>query len=132
MNLNPAILTAYLLAVATVVSALISQFVKPLIERVPALSPSAPDQTLHDAVLRLANLVLTVAAVLTLAAANGQLTLANALPTAGIVLVTALGSHSVYQLVSNKAPAASASPTTNTPSTPQHQQAAPAAAPDLT
>ncbi|HLY29898.1 MAG TPA: hypothetical protein VKQ36_02610 [Ktedonobacterales bacterium] len=131
--LTSATLTAYLLAVATIVSALISQVVKPLVERVPALSPSAPDQTLHNWALRLANLVLTVIAVLILVAANGQLTLANLLPTAEMVAVTACGSHAVYQLVSKKSPALSSaavqhqSITSGAPTSPLHQQAAPPA-----
>ena len=139
ITLNPATLTAYLLAVATVVSMLISQFVKPLLERVPALSPTLPDQTLHDAALRLANLLLTVAAVLVMAAANGQLTLNNALPTAGLILASALGSHSVYHLVSNtsasSAPASAdntSTASTPTPVAPLHQQGAPASVADAT
>lgn len=127
MTMSPELITVYLLAVSTVVAALISQVVKPFVERIPALSPALPDQTLHDAVLRGANLLLTVAAVLGLAAIHGDLALANAVPTAGAVLSVALGAHAVYAVVNKPSSAPSASAAPAAPSAPLHQQAAPSA-----
>ena len=128
MSLSLELITVYLLAVSTVVAALISQVVKPFVERIPALSPALPDQTLHDAVLRGANLLLTVAAVLGLAAIHGDLTLANAVPTAGAVLSVALGAHAVYAVVnkpSSAVAAAAAAPASASAPITLHQQSAP-------
>lgn len=93
----------YLTAVSAVVAGLISQFVQPLLSRVPALSPTAPDQTLRNWALRGANLLLSVACVLALAAVNSQLAWANVAPTAWAILAVALGAHAAYKVIPSPA-----------------------------
>ena len=97
--LSVAQITLYLAAVAALVSALITQFVQPLVNRVPALAPSVPDQTLRTLVLRAANLVLSVLGVLGLAAVANQLSLTNLIPTAAAVVMVTLGAHGFYKLI---------------------------------
>lgn len=88
-----------LAAVSAVVAALISQFVQPLLGSVPALAPSAPDQTLRNMALRAANLLLSVAGVLIMASVQGQLAWANIVPTAAAVITVALGAHAAYKVI---------------------------------
>lgn len=116
--LSPDVLAAYAVAIATAVSSLISTIIKPLIETIPAFSPSAPDPRGHDALLRGINLLLNVVGVLLLAAAYGQLTLANWEPLTLQVVIQTLGSHVIYQTVKPSAPAG-----------PLHQQSAEEALP---
>ena len=97
--LSVAQITLYLAAVAALVSALITQFVQPLVNRVPALAPGVPDQTLRTLVLRAANLVLSVLGVLGLAAVANQLSLTNLIPTAAAVVMVTLGAHGFYKLI---------------------------------
>jgi len=116
MNLPSALSTTqivlYLAAVAAVVSAVITQFVQPLINRVPALAPTAPDPTLRNLVLRIANVVLSVGGVIVLAVIAGQLALTTLVPTAAAVALVALGAHGFYKLIpSPTPPSAAAAPT---------------------
>ena len=126
MNLPSALSTTqivlYLAAVAAVVSALITQFVQPLVNRVPALAPTVPDPTLRNLVLRAANLVLSVVGVLGLAAIAGQLSLANAVSTAVAIFAVAGGAHGFYKLI----------PSPTTSSTPALPSAATVALPTVT
>lgn len=102
------VLAAYAVSIAAFVSALISTIIKPLLEAIPAFSPSRPDQRAHDALLRAVNLLLNVGGVLILAAAYHQLALENWLPIALQVALQALGSHALYQAIT-ASPAVSAS-----------------------
>jgi len=112
MNLPSALSTTqivlYLAAVAAVVSAVITQFVQPLINRVPALAPTAPDPTLRNLVLRIANVVLSVGGVIVLAIIAGQLALTTIVPTAAAVAIVALGAHGFYKLIPASTPAVAA------------------------
>jgi len=109
MNLPSALSTTqivlYLAAVAAVVSAIITQFVQPLINRVPALAPTAPDPTLRNLVLRIVNVVLSVGGVIVLAVIAGQLSLTTLVPTAAAVALVALGAHGFYKLIPSPTPA---------------------------
>ncbi len=107
--LSVAQITLYLAAVAALVSALITQFVAPLVNRVPALATDAPDQTLRNLVLRAANLALSVVGVLGLAAIAGQLSQANIVPTVAAVITVSVGAHAAYKLIPSPASAAPAS-----------------------
>ena len=115
MNLPSALSTTqivlYLAAVAAVVSAIITQFVQPLINRVPALAPTAPDPTLRNLVLRIANVVLSVGGVIVLAVIAGQLALTTLVPTAAAVALVALGAHGFYKLIPSPTPAVASAPT---------------------
>jgi len=91
-----------------VVSAVITQFVQPLINRVPALAPTAPDPTLRNLVLRIANVVLSVGGVIVLAVIAGQLALTTLVPTAAAVALVALGAHGFYKLIPSPTPPAAA------------------------
>jgi len=127
--LSVAQITLYLAAVAALVSALITQFVQPLVNRVPALAPSVPDQTLRTLVLRAANLVLSVLGVLGLAAVANQLSLANLIPTAAAVMMVTLGAHGFYKLIPS--PSAPSSPTASSVSVLPLQTAPAVAMPPL-
>lgn len=125
--LSVAQITLYLAAVAALVSALITQFVQPLVNAVPALSPAAPDGTLRAFVLRGANLVLSVIGVLGLAAVAGQLSASTLVPTGAAIVVVAIGAHAAYKIIPPPAPtppvsappsALQVAPAVSTPPTP--------------
>lgn len=102
--LDTTTLVTYLATVATVIAIVISRFIKPAVESIPALSPTAPNKRLHDAVLQVVNLVLTIAGVLIYARLQGQLTLDNWLPMAIEVALAAMGAHGIYHGVKPSAP----------------------------
>lgn len=118
--LSPDVLAAYAAFVATIVSALISQFIKPLVEALPAFSPNAADKRPHDAMLRLANVLLNVLGVALMASANGYLTLANWQTLAIQIIGQVAWSHGVYQTAK---PPQAASPAAPVPAEPLHQSA---------
>lgn len=149
--MTPDVIAFNIVAIAATVSAIIGQFVKPLVEALPFANPAnkaAYNAPAHDALLRAANVALNVVGVLLLALWHGQLTTANWPATALQVAAQAIGSHYIYQAVKPSAPvsapvvvsnaavaqalndAIQASQASPAPAqaAPLHQQAAPAAA----
>jgi hypothetical protein len=96
------VIALYMVSIAAVVSALIGKLVKPVIEGLPFANPAQPasyNPAVHDALLRLANVVFNTLGVLLMASMNNQLTLNNWFTVALQIIVQAIGSHSFYQAV---------------------------------
>ena len=97
------VLAAYAVTIAALVSAIISTLVKPLVESLPFANPSAPGYVAaaHDALLRVANVLLNCGGVALMAITHGNLSAVNWLPIALQIFVQALGSHTLYQAIKN-------------------------------